>query len=99
VFEAWGVLAPEVEQLWAEAREVLPLPEDDVDHWLTNLRVRWQNPRIEHRLEQIAQGGEQKIPARILAPANLRKEAGLPVGIAERETVSAYARYRKARFQ
>jgi fructuronate reductase len=95
VFEAWAELAPEVEQLWAEAREVLPLPADDVDHWLTNLRIRWQNPRIEHRLEQIAQGGEQKIPARILAPAILREEAGLPVGVAERETISAYERYRE----
>ena len=96
VFEAWIALAPEVEQLWAEAREVLPLPADDMDHWLTNLRIRWQNPRIEHRLEQIAQGGEQKIPARILAPATRRKEAGLPVGVAETETVAAYMRYREA---
>jgi fructuronate reductase len=96
VFEAWGVLAAEVEQLWAEAREVLPLPAGDVDSWLANLRIRWQNPRIEHRLEQIAQGGEQKIPARILAVATKRKEAGLPVGVAETETVAAYIRYREA---
>ena len=96
VFEAWGVLAAEVEQLWQEAREVLPLPANDVEQWLGNLRIRWANPRIEHRLEQIAQGGEQKIPARILAPATRRKEAGLPVGIAETETVAAYMRYRAA---
>jgi fructuronate reductase len=95
IFEAWGALAAEVEQLWQEAREVLPLPADDVDHWLVGLRIRWQNPRIEHRLEQIAQGGEQKIPARILAPATKRKEAGLPVGVAETETVAAYMRYRR----
>ncbi|HEY5229344.1 MAG TPA: mannitol dehydrogenase family protein, partial [Galbitalea sp.] len=72
VFEAWGALAAEVEQLWQEAREVLPLPAEDVDAWLHNLRTRWQNPRIEHRLEQIAQGGEQKIPARILSVATTR---------------------------
>jgi fructuronate reductase len=96
VFEAWGVLATEVEQLWVEAREVLPLPAADVDAWLADLRIRWQNPRIEHRLEQIAQGGEQKIPARILAVASKRKEAGLPVGVAETETVAAYMRYREA---
>jgi fructuronate reductase len=96
VFDAWAALAPEVEQLWAEAREVLPLPADDVDAWLAALRIRWENPRIEHRLEQIAQGGEQKIPARILAPATKRKEAGLPVGVAETETVAAYLRYRDA---
>ena len=96
VFEAWQALAPEVEQLWQEAREVLPLPATDVDEWLGNVRARWQNPRIEHRLEQIASGGEQKIPARILAPATRRKEAGLPVGVAETETVAAYMRYRDA---
>jgi fructuronate reductase len=95
VFDAWAALAPEVEQLWAEAREVLPLPAADVDRWIGDLRNRWQNPRIEHRLEQIAQGGEQKIPARILAPATKRKEAGLPVGVAETETVAAYMRYRE----
>jgi fructuronate reductase len=94
VFEAWAALASEVEQLWAEAREVLPLPAADVDAWLAALRIRWQNARIEHRLEQIAVGGEQKIPARILAPATKRKEAGLPVGVAETETVAAYLRYR-----
>jgi fructuronate reductase len=95
VFEAWGELAPEVEQLWAEAREVLPLPADDVDAWLADLRIRWQNPRIEHRLDQVAKGGELKIPARILSVATKRKEAGLPVGVAETETVAAYMRYRE----
>jgi fructuronate reductase len=96
VFEAWGALAAEVEQLWQEAREVLPLPAAEVDRWLADLRIRWQNPRIEHRLDQIAQGGEQKIPARILSVATKRKEAGLPVGVAETETVAAYMRYREA---
>jgi fructuronate reductase len=96
VFETWNVLAPEVEQLWAEAREVLPLPPDDVDHWLTNLRIRWQNPRIEHRLEQIALGGEQKIPARIGAVIQKREEAGLFAGAAELETIAAWERYREA---
>jgi fructuronate reductase len=96
VFDAFAdpALAAEVEQLWVEAREVLPLPPAEVDAWLVALRDRWANPRIEHRLEQIAQGGEQKIPARILAVATRRKEAGLPVGVAETEAVAAYMRYR-----
>jgi fructuronate reductase len=99
VFDAWAdpVLAAEVEQLWVEAREVLELPPADVDEWLAALRIRWQNPRIEHRLAQIALGGEQKIPARILSVASRRKEAGLPVGVAETETVAAYMRYRDTR--
>jgi fructuronate reductase len=96
VFEAWAGLATEVEQLWAEAREVLPLPSNDVDAWLADLRTRWQNPRIEHRLEQIASGGEQKIPARIGAVIRKREEAGLPAGTAELETIAAWERYRKA---
>jgi fructuronate reductase len=98
VFEAWAdaMLAAEVEQLWVEAREVLSLPPAEVDDWLARLRIRWQNPRMEHLLEQIAQGGEQKIPARILSVATRRREAGLPVGVAEEETVAAYMRYREA---
>ena len=95
VFEAWGALAAEVEQLWQEARAVLPLPAADIDHWLTNLRVRWQNPRIEHRLEQIASGGEQKIPARIETVIRRREEAGLPAGTAELETIAAWERFRE----
>jgi fructuronate reductase len=74
---------------------VLTLTPADVDSWLDALRIRWRNPRIEHRLEQIASGGEQKIPARIGAVIQKRKEAGLPSGTAELETIAAYERYRK----
>lgn len=96
VFDAWAdpILSAEVEQLWVEARDVLDLPASEVDDWLVALRGRWANPRISHRLAQIAEGGEQKIPARILAVATRRKEAGLPTGVAETETVAAYMRYR-----
>jgi fructuronate reductase len=95
VFEAWAALAPEVEQLWQEAREVLPLPAEGIDHWLVELRVRWENPRIEHRLEQIASGGEQKIPARIGAVIRKREQAGLPAGTAELETIAAWERFKE----
>jgi len=95
VFEAWRALAPEVEQLWAEAREVLTLDAANVDAWLAGLRIRWQNPRMEHRLEQIASGGEQKIPARIGAVIQKREEAGLPAGTAELETIAAWERFRE----
>lgn len=96
VNEAWHALSPEVEQLWSEAREVLSLDAAEVDDWLAALRIRWENPRIEHRLEQIAQGGEQKIPARIGAVISRRAEFGLPAGAAELETIAAWERYRKA---
>jgi fructuronate reductase len=94
VFEAWQVLASEVEQLWRESREVLSLDAADVDPWLAQLRIRWQNPRIEHRLEQIAQGGEQKIPLRIIAALDARERAGLPQGTAQLEALAAWERYR-----
>jgi fructuronate reductase len=98
VFEAWAdpVLAAEVEQLWSEARPVLSLDAGEVENWIAALRIRWESPRIEHRLEQIALGGEQKIAARIGAVIEKRREAGLPAGTAELETVAAWERYRKA---
>jgi fructuronate reductase len=92
---AWGSLRPEVEQLWNEAREVLGLDSWELDSWLEALRIRWQNPRMEHRLSQIAAGGEQKIPARIGAVIDRRREAGLAPGTAELETIAAWERYRK----
>jgi fructuronate reductase len=97
VFDAFAdpVLRAEVEQLWAEAREVLAMDAGSVDAWLAALRIRWQNPRIEHRLAQIAQGGEQKIPARIESVARIREEHGLPMGSAERETIAAWERFRE----
>ena len=96
VFEAWGTLSAEVEQLWTEAREVLTLDAGELDAWLATLRIRWENPRMEHLLAQIALGGEQKIPARIGAVITARAEAGLPPGTAELETIAAWERYEKA---
>ena len=96
VFQAWESLRAEVEQLWSEAREVLGLDPQELDTWLAALRIRWENPRMEHLLSQIASGGEQKIPARIGAVIAARAEAGLPPGTAELETIAAWERYRKA---
>jgi fructuronate reductase len=95
VYEAFGdrALREEVDQLWDEARPVLDLPKGELDDWLAELRVRWSNPRIEHRLAQIALGGEQKIPARIFTVDEARRKAGLPIGIAGVETVAAWRRY------
>jgi fructuronate reductase len=97
VFDAFAdeSLRSEVEQLWSEAREVLDMDVAEVDAWLAALRIRWQNPRLEHTLAQIAMGGEHKIPARITAVAELRREHGLAVGAAGHETIAAWERYRK----
>jgi fructuronate reductase len=99
VFEAYADpgLRAEVEQLWGEAREVLALDAASVDAWLAALRIRWANPRLEHRLEQIALGGEQKIAARIFTVDEARRRAGLPIGTAGVETVAAWRRYEQRR--
>ena len=79
-----------LEELWAEARPVLPFGEAELDAQLAALRMRFENARIEHLLTQIAQDGSQKLPPRILDVARARAEAGLPVGVAEARTLAAW---------
>ena len=75
-----------LEQLWTEATEVLAAP---VEGYLSDLRTRFANARIEHRLAQIAKDGSQKLPVRVLAVARARAAAGLPVGRAGAAVVAA----------
>jgi fructuronate reductase len=67
-----------VERLVAEElRPTLqPVPEIDVDAFVSQMFRRFANPRIHHRLQQIATGAEDKIPLRFLAPARELREAG-----------------------
>jgi fructuronate reductase len=74
-------------RLWAEASEVLPMP---VGGALADLRARFANARIEHRLDQIARDGSQKLPVRVLAVAQARAAAGLPVGRAGAAVIAAW---------
>ncbi|RKR74351.1 mannitol dehydrogenase family protein [Frondihabitans australicus] len=69
-----------LEQLWDEAAEVLPLPADEIDDARAALRERFRNPRIRHRLRQIAADGSVKLPVRVVAPLRERLARGLPVG-------------------
>ncbi|MBF4596061.1 mannitol dehydrogenase family protein [Curtobacterium sp. VKM Ac-2889] len=55
-----------VEQLWDEAALELPLPEAEVTDARAALVERFANPRIRHTLRQIASGGSQKLPVRIV---------------------------------
>lgn len=57
-----------VEALWRDARTVLDLPAPDLDTACAAMRLRFANPRIEHRLDQIARDGSLKLPVRILDP-------------------------------
>ncbi|KQR16257.1 mannitol dehydrogenase family protein [Cellulomonas sp. Leaf334] len=77
----------ELEQLWSEAADVLTLPADDAT---AALRERFANARIEHRLAQIARDGSAKLPVRVLAVAQARAVAGLPVGRAGAGVVAAW---------
>jgi fructuronate reductase len=55
-----------------------PVPGIDVAGYRAQLSRRWANPRIEHRLAQIALDGDQKLPARFAEPARERIAAGHP---------------------
>ncbi|WP_421741354.1 mannitol dehydrogenase family protein [Cellulomonas sp.] len=77
----------DLERLWAEASGVLPMAVGDA---LADLRARFANARIEHRLDQIARDGSQKLPVRVLAVAQARAAAGLPVGRAGAGVIAAW---------
>jgi fructuronate reductase len=70
-----------VEHWWSEASSHLTLPPAEVTTYRSALGERFANPRIEHRLEQIAADGSQKLPVRILPVVRLERAAGrLPEG-------------------
>jgi fructuronate reductase len=54
------------------------LPGLDTDAYRAALDARWSNPRMMHRLDQIATDGSQKLPARFAAPARARLADGEP---------------------
>ncbi|AYG02646.1 mannitol dehydrogenase family protein [Gryllotalpicola protaetiae] len=96
--QAWGdaEIRATVEQLWTEVRPVLgqglsmTLPDDEMDAALAALRPRFANPRIAHRLEQIARQGREKLAQRQQAIMAARIEAGLPAGEACEATIAAF---------
>lgn len=55
-----------VQALWDEAVPHLPLPAEDLDSYRSALLERYANPRIRHRLAQIAADGSTKIAVRTL---------------------------------
>ncbi len=81
-----------VEALWAEQRVVIDLPGAEIDAALESLRVRFANPRIRHRLDQISQGAALKLGVRILDPIGRRRGLGLGPGDAQLEALDAWAR-------
>jgi fructuronate reductase len=78
------------------ARELLPtlpeVPGVDLGDYVERMLERFANPRLGHRLEQIAAGAEDKLPQRLLAPARELRAAGIePLGI-ERVLAAASGR-------
>ena len=72
-----------LETWWSEASPWLSLPPADVAAYRTALLERFGNPRMRHRLEQIAADGSQKLPVRILPALRLERAAGrIPLGAA-----------------
>jgi fructuronate reductase len=70
-----------LEEWWSEASLHLPFPECDLAAYRTALLDRFANPRMHHRLDQIATDGSQKLPVRILPTLRLERAAGrLPQG-------------------
>lgn len=55
-----------VEELWAEARSTLALPEAELDAYTAALEERFRNPRLADFLIRIAADGTAKLPVRAL---------------------------------
>jgi len=70
-----------VEQLWDEAALELPLPEAEVAAARDALVDRFANPRIRHTLRQIAAGGSEKLPVRVVDVLRHRLDRDPSAGI------------------
>ena len=65
-----------LETWWAEASRHLTLAEEALAHYRDALLERFSNPRMRHRLAQIAADGSQKLPIRILPVLRAERAAG-----------------------
>ncbi len=65
-----------VEQWWDEASPHLRFGTADIAAYRAALAGRFANPRIRHRLDQIAADGVQKLPVRILPVLRRERAAG-----------------------
>jgi fructuronate reductase len=63
-------------QWWDEAVRYVPLPAAELTAYRAALLERFANPRIRHRLAQIAMDGSQKVPIRVLPVVRGERAAG-----------------------
>jgi len=86
-----------IKRLWDESETTLsPPPELDLPGYRADLLHRFANPMLQHRTQQIAMDGSQKLPQRILAPMHARLEAGLPSPMLEL-VVAAWMAWQRGR--
>ncbi|SDU92573.1 fructuronate reductase [Microlunatus sagamiharensis] len=72
-----------VEQLWDEACRHLTLPAAELDGYRAALLERFANPRVRHRLAQVAADGSSKLRVRVLPVLRAERAAGnVPAGCA-----------------
>ena len=61
------------------ARSLDEVPGIDLEHYARDLVARFANPAIAHQTYQIAMDGTQKLPQRLLEPAQTALARGLPL--------------------
>jgi fructuronate reductase len=74
------------------APTLAPTPGLDLDQYREALLARFANPSLQHRLQQIAMDGSQKLPQRLLPPLRECQQAGRPIA-ALALAVAAWMRY------
>lgn len=81
-----------VELLWDEAALELPLPDAEVADARAALVDRFANPRIRHTLRQIASGGSQKLPVRVVdvVRRRLARDPSAEVGTGAATLIAAW---------
>lgn len=68
---------------WGDASAHLPQPAAELAAYRAALLERFTNPRMRHRLAQVAADGSQKLPVRVLPVVRAERAAGrLPAGAA-----------------
>ena len=67
-----------VDGFWREAERHLDVPALDIPNYLAQLRDRFANPRIAHRLSDIADQAPAKVRVRLLPVLEAERAAGRP---------------------
>jgi fructuronate reductase len=85
-------LRADTEAMWAAQRTAVDLPAAELDTWLDDLRIRFANPRIAHRLDQIRRDSPIKVALRLVAPLRRRRDDGTAVDVAQLHAVETWIR-------